>query len=78
MNGKKKIILVVLLLLIAIGVAFLALVYFRVIKNPFRNSPLFQKELKVDLKTKYQNPFSKETQYINPFETYKNPFAVAK
>ena len=26
----------------------------------------------------YKNPFKKETQYVNPFETYKNPFVVSK
>lgn len=37
-----------------------------------------QKKAKVELKTEYQNPFKKETQYVNPFETYKNPFTVNK
>lgn len=29
---------------------------------------------KVVLKTDYQNPFDKNTQYVNPFASYKNPF----
>ena len=35
----------------------------------------FKKEPKVELKTEYQNPFHKESQYVNPFDKYKNPFA---
>lgn len=29
---------------------------------------------KVELKTEYKNPFDKETQYVNPFQEFKNPF----
>lgn len=68
-----------LLLLLAIGAAIFALVYFGIIQNPFSKLPLIgQKGPKVELKTEYKNPFKKETQYVNPFETYKNPFDVAK
>lgn len=31
-------------------------------------------EPSVTLKTDYQNPFDKSTQYVNPFSDYKNPF----
>lgn len=41
--------------------------------------PFLQKKAtNVELKTEYKNPFKQETQYVNPFETYKNPFTVAK
>lgn len=41
--------------------------------------PFLQKKAtNVELKTEYKNPFKKETQYVNPFETYKNPFVVNK
>lgn len=30
--------------------------------------------LSVALKTEYSNPFDKETQYVNPFSSKKNPF----
>ena len=30
--------------------------------------------LNVALKTEYQNPFDKNTQYTNPFSDYQNPF----
>lgn len=32
----------------------------------------------VELKTEYKNPFNKDTQFVNPFDKTKNPFAVAK
>lgn len=39
---------------------------------------LFEKKPKVKLQTKYENPFKKEAQFVNPFDTYKNPFVVKK
>lgn len=44
-----------------------------IIKLP---TSIFQRGPKVELQENYQNPFKKETQYVNPFETYKNPFTV--
>lgn len=73
---KKRIVLITLLL--AIGASLFTLVYFKIIKNPLQNVPLLQKGPKVSIKTEYKNPFKKETQYVNPFETYKNPFTIAK
>lgn len=37
---------------------------------------LFKKGPKVEVKTTYKNPFDKSTQYVNPFEKYKNPFVT--
>lgn len=34
-----------------------------------------KKEPTVELKSEYNNPFHKESQYVNPFDKYKNPFA---
>lgn len=31
-------------------------------------------EPQVSLKTEYENPFSEETTYKNPFDNYQNPF----
>lgn len=67
-----------LILLLVIVVSLFTLVYFRIVKNPLQNVPLLQKGPKVSIKTEYKNPFKKETQYVNPFETYKNPFTIAK
>ena len=79
-SRKKKILIVLPLLLLAIGVVFVALVRFGIIKDPFplQNIPFLSKEPKVSIKTEYKNPFDKKTQYVNPFDAYKNPFVVAK
>ncbi|TSC85981.1 MAG: hypothetical protein G01um10147_1048 [Microgenomates group bacterium Gr01-1014_7] len=74
-RGVIHLALPVILLLIA---AVVALIFFGVIKNPLKNLKLGQAGPKVDLKKEYKNPFKQETQYVNPFETYKNPFTVAK
>ncbi len=74
-KGVISLILPLLLLLIA---AVGALVYFGIISNPFKNLPFLSSGPKVSLKEEYQNPFNKETQYVNPFEASKNPFKVAK
>lgn len=76
MNNQKGVIHLVLPLLLLLVAAVAALIYFGVISNPFKN--LFQKGPKVSVKSEYANPFKKETQYVNPFETYKNPFTIAK
>lgn len=64
-----------LLLLLAVAGA-VALIYFGVIKNPLKNLKIVESGPKVTLKTEYKNPFKKESQYVNPFEEYKNPFVV--
>ncbi len=65
-----------LLIVVAVGVV-IYLISQGKIKLP--NIPfLQQKATNVELKSEYKNPFKKETQYVNPFETYKNPFAIAK
>lgn len=68
-----------LLLVVIIGAAVYLMVTLGVIKNPFQNFSLTgKKEAKVTLKSEYKNPFKKDTQYVNPFDSYKNPFVVAK
>ena len=69
---------VLIISLVIVVVSIFTLVYFRFIKSPLSNLPLLKKEAKVSIKTEYKNPFDKKTQYVNPFETYKNPFVVAK
>lgn len=80
MNQKGVIHLALpLILLLLLGGAVFLLVYFGIITNPFKNLPILgQKGPKVDVKSEYKNPFDKNTQYVNPFETYKNPFVVSK
>ena len=59
--------ILLLVVIAAIASAYVLLVL-GVIKNPF------SKELRVPLHAVYENPFDKETQYVNPFSEYKNPF----
>ena len=68
----------VLLLLIVAG--FFALSYFGVIKLPsfLSKLPFASPGSKVELKAEYKNPFDKETQFVNPFQEYKNPFVTNK
>lgn len=77
MNKKRVVILLVAFFVLVLVVGG-ALILFGVIKNPIGNLPLLQKGPKVSIETEYQNPFDKETQYVNPFQGYKNPFVVAK
>ncbi len=77
-TNKKKIFIVLPLFILVIGIVFVALVRFGIIKDPFplANIPLLRQEPQVSIKTEYKNPFDKKTQYVNPFDTYKNPFVV--
>lgn len=63
------------LLLVVIIVLAVFLVYKGIIKLP-GNVPFLPKGPSVELKTEYKNPFKKESQYVNPFEEYKNPFVT--
>lgn len=66
------------LLLIIVVIVVFVLASKGIIKLPFKlpNIPFLSNQPSVSLKTEYQNPFKKESQYVNPFETYKNPFVV--
>ncbi|MBI2066128.1 hypothetical protein HYT60_01290 [Candidatus Woesebacteria bacterium] len=68
-------------LLAILGLAALAtfiLVSKGVIQNPIPEQlRLFQKS-DVELKSQYTNPFEADTQYVNPFSQYKNPFDFLK
>ena len=75
MSQRGIIHLLPLLLIVAVVGVVIFLVSQGKIKLP--GLPFGQKaQPKVELKTEYKNPFNKETQYVNPFETYKNPFVV--
>lgn len=81
MSNQKGIIHLALpvIMLLIIGAVIFFLFSTGMIKNPFKGLKLpGQSVPKVTPKTEYKNPFKKETQYVNPFETYKNPFVVAK
>lgn len=53
--------------LIVIGVLVYLLYSKGIIKSP-------RTQEQVRLNTKYTNPFDEESQYVNPFDEYKNPF----
>ena len=80
MNKEKGVVhLLFLLIIVVIVGAAVLLVTQGIIKIPGLSLPstsLFQKKTNVELKTEYKNPFKKETQYVNPFDKYKNPFVV--
>lgn len=82
MNTQKGFVhLIGLIILLLAGAVLFALIYFKIIKNPLEYLPFFnpvQQVPKISTKTEYKNPFKKDTQYINPFETYKNPFVVSR
>lgn len=77
-NKKRTIIIGLPLLLLVVGALIFVLVYFKAINNPLQNLPSSQTGPKVAIKKDYKNPFDKKTQYVNPFEQYKNPFVIAK
>lgn len=62
--------------LLIIGAVVTALFALGIIKNPLKNLPFGSTSPKFDTKSEYKNPFKKDTQYVNPFESYKNPFVV--
>lgn len=70
--------LIPILVLLIIGAVLYFLFTQGIIKNPFSQLKLpgVNKGPEVSLKSEYKNPFDKDTQYVNPFETYKNPFVV--
>lgn len=68
-------------LIIIVIIAVWALVlYLLISKNIIKfKTPFSKKEpSKVQLQTEYKNPFNKDTQFVNPFDKTKNPFAVAE
>lgn len=79
MNNQRGVAHLILILVVVAIIAVVILVFTGIIKLPsLPGGNLFQKKASVQLKSEYKNPFKKETQYVNPFETYKNPFVVAK
>ena len=80
MNYEKGVIhlMLPLLILVLVGVGIFLLPQ-GIVKFPgitLPAVPFLSKKTNVELKTEYKNPFKKETQYVNPFDKYKNPFVV--
>lgn len=64
------------LLIVGAVIIAVALAAIGIVKLP--SIPFLQKKVKVELQETYKNPFKKETQFVNPFDSYKNPFVVSK
>ena len=76
---KKKNIQLAVIILLSLIVVTSILVYLKIFKLPSTVSiPTLQKQAAINLKSEYKNPLKKETQYVNPFDKYKNPFVVNK
>lgn len=58
------------LLLVA---GLLIVVAFLVVRGSLK-TPTKSTQVSVELQASYANPFEKDTQYVNPFAEYKNPF----
>lgn len=69
-----------ILMLLVIGVVVFILISRGLVKNPLKSIQLpgQVKEPTVSLQKQYQNPFDKNTRYVNPFSTYQNPFDTLK
>lgn len=70
---NKKPIFFVIPVLVIVGIVVAFLIIRGNLKAP---AGLFSKAPRVELKTTYKNPFNKDTQYVNPFDKYKNPFVT--
>lgn len=68
----------VALLVLVLIFAALSLVAVFLIYNTFtagtKKLTKTSETLEIALKKEYENPFEKDTQYVNPFAGYKNPF----
>lgn len=78
-NSQKGIIHLLLPIILIIIAIVIYLVYSGVIKNPLKSLPIIgTKEPTVTVKTAYQNPFDKNSQYVNPFDQSKSPLLNLK
>ena len=69
--GSIMVILAIIFLAVVAGAGFF--VYKTITKSTQKVSQSSQ-SLTVALKEEYSNPFSKDTNYSNPFSSYQNPF----
>lgn len=66
--SKPFFIIVTLLLIVIVLVGYL------LATGQLQKTGLLAPGPKVELKTQYQNPFKAQSQYVNPFQEFKNPF----
>lgn len=77
LNQKGSVFVIFILFFVAIlGVA--AFVVYKTISTSTKKIAQSSQALAVAVKEEYKNPFDKNTQYQNPFNSYKNPFDELK
>ena len=74
-RGFAHLLILLLLVLIVFGAVFFLKDKLTLPKIP---GIVSTQQPKVAVKTEYQNPFKKVTQYVNPFDQYKSPFVNLK
>lgn len=70
---KGAVFLIFIFLFAAVGIVGVSLVI-KTFTNSAKKINQDAEVLSVALKSEYSNPFEKETQYVNPFSSRKNPF----
>ncbi len=66
--------LVILVVIFASIVGFGVFLLYKTFTATTKKIDQTSEEVKVALKSEYQNPFDSSTQYQNPFSDYHNPF----
>ncbi len=77
---RPRIQLLFLVVLILTSIALLTVYIFKNTKygKQFQQQLTKTQEPTVSLKQEYNNPFNRESQYVNPFDTTKSPFLNLK
>ena len=73
LNEKGAVFLIFVFLFAAVAIVGVTLVI-KTFTNATKRINQNAEVLSVALKSEYSNPFEKETQYVNPFSSRKNPF----
>ena len=76
--NQKGNIFLFLVILFAVVTLIAGLVIYKTFTNSTKKLAQSTEAIDVALKTEYQNPFDKKTQYTNPFNDYQNPFDQIK
>lgn len=77
LSEKGSIFLFLVLIFVAVAGAAIFIVL-KTITTSTQKVATQTNNLTVALKSEYENPFDKNTQYVNPFNSYKNPFDELK
>ena len=72
-SQKGSVLLILVLIFIAVVITGAVIVY-KTMTNSTKKLSKTSQELTLVLKSEYNNPFDKKTQYENPFNESHNPF----